>query len=86
MAHNNNQDASRNDSNEESIPLLNNQAENEKQSNVVDGKAFAVVPPPQISLEATANGLPLGHRSVMGESMGRTQWDSSLCACLGRND
>ena len=89
MAHNNNQDASRNDSNEESSPLLNNQAKNEKQSNVVDGKASAVVPPPQKSLAAvgwTANGLPLGHGSVMGEPMGRTQWDSSLCACLGRND
>jgi len=89
MAHNNNQDASRNDSNEESSPLLNSQAKNEKQSNVVGGKASAVVPPPQKSLAAvgwTANGLPLGHGSVMGEPMGRTQWDSSLCACLGRND
>ncbi|KAJ7976988.1 cell number regulator 8-like [Quillaja saponaria] len=34
----------------------------------------------------TADGLPLGHGSVMGQPMGRTQWDSSLLACLGRND
>ncbi|KAK2657997.1 hypothetical protein Ddye_011049 [Dipteronia dyeriana] len=89
MAHNNNQDASPNDSHEESSPLLNNHPKNEKQSNVVDGKASAVAPTPQKSLAAvgwTANGLPLGHGSVMGEPMGRTQWDSSLCACLGRND
>ncbi|CAL5351068.1 unnamed protein product [Camellia sinensis] len=34
----------------------------------------------------TADGLPLGHGSVMGEPMRRAQWDSSLFACLGRND
>ncbi|KAI4300249.1 hypothetical protein L6164_033646 [Bauhinia variegata] len=34
----------------------------------------------------TADGLPLGHGNVVGEPMGRTQWNSSLCACLGRND
>ncbi|XP_041023548.1 cell number regulator 8 [Juglans microcarpa x Juglans regia] len=34
----------------------------------------------------TANGLPLGHGSVVGEPMGRTQWNSSIFACLGRND
>lgn len=34
----------------------------------------------------TADGLPLGHGSVMGEPMGRAQWDSGLLACLGRND
>uniref|UniRef100_A0A2N9FC68 Cell number regulator 8-like n=1 Tax=Fagus sylvatica TaxID=28930 RepID=A0A2N9FC68_FAGSY len=34
----------------------------------------------------TADGLPLGHGSVVGEPMGRTHWNSGLCACLGRND
>lgn len=35
----------------------------------------------------TADGLPLAHGSVMGEPiMGRSQWNSSLCACLGQND
>ncbi|KAL5742895.1 hypothetical protein ACOSP7_029627 [Xanthoceras sorbifolium] len=94
MASNHNQDTSRNDSHEESSPLLNNQEKNEKPKNEkqfnVEGKAAAVVPPSGKSLAAagwTANGLPLGHGSVMGEPMGqRTQWDSSLCACLGRND
>ncbi|KAF2312041.1 hypothetical protein GH714_027850 [Hevea brasiliensis] len=34
----------------------------------------------------TANGLPLNHASVVGQPMGRAQWDSSVFACLGRND
>ncbi|KAI7980308.1 Cell number regulator 8 [Camellia lanceoleosa] len=34
----------------------------------------------------TADGLPLGHGNVMGESLHQAQWDSSLFACLGRND
>ncbi|GMP43186.1 hypothetical protein CsSME_00012648 [Camellia sinensis var. sinensis] len=34
----------------------------------------------------TADGLPLGHDSVIGEPLRRAQWDSSLFACLGRND
>lgn len=35
----------------------------------------------------TADGLPLRHGgSVVGEPMGRSQWNSSLCCCLGRND
>ena len=34
----------------------------------------------------TADGLPLGHGSVVGEPIQRTQWDSCLFACLGRND
>ncbi|CAM8927356.1 unnamed protein product [Rhodiola kirilowii] len=34
----------------------------------------------------TANGLPLSHGSVLGEPVGRVQWDSGLLSCLGRND
>ncbi|XP_058110250.1 cell number regulator 8 [Magnolia sinica] len=34
----------------------------------------------------TADGLPLGHGSVLGEPVARFRWDSSLFACLGRND
>lgn len=34
----------------------------------------------------TADGLPLGHGSVIGEPVGRAQWDSGLFSCLGRND
>ncbi|KAF6134680.1 hypothetical protein GIB67_002081 [Kingdonia uniflora] len=34
----------------------------------------------------TADGLPLGHGSVVGEPVGRVQWNSSILACLGRND
>ncbi|KAI3983622.1 hypothetical protein MKX01_000634 [Papaver californicum] len=37
--------------------------------------------------EWTADGVPLGHGgSVIGEPISRNQWDSSLFACLGRND
>lgn len=97
MANNHGNDTSSgNDS--ESSPLLTNhhvaaEAEDEKKSNV-DGKTNGVKVPPGGKSEApasagydwTANGLPLGHGSVMGEPMGRSLWDSSLFACLGRND
>lgn len=33
----------------------------------------------------TADGLPI-HGSVMGEPVGRAQWETGLCACLGRHD
>ncbi|KAF7818595.1 cell number regulator 8 [Senna tora] len=52
----------------------------------------AVKPPPPGPAIAngyhgwTADGLPLAHGSVVGEPIGRAQWNSSLCACLGRND
>lgn len=97
MANNHNNDTgSGNDS--ESSPLLTNHhvaadAEDEKKSNI-DGKTNGVKVPPGGKSEApasagydwTANGLPLGHGSVMGEPLGRSLWDSSLFACLGRND
>ncbi|XP_031477763.1 cell number regulator 8-like [Nymphaea colorata] len=34
----------------------------------------------------TADGLPLGNGSVVGEPVARSQWNSSICQCLGRND
>ncbi|XP_077214957.1 cell number regulator 8-like [Tasmannia lanceolata] len=34
----------------------------------------------------TADGLPLGQGSVIGEPIARSQWNSSIFACLGRND
>lgn len=34
----------------------------------------------------TADGLPLAPGSVVGEPMRRTPWNSSILACLGRND
>lgn len=47
-----------------------------------DAVKQSVAPAP---MSWTANGLPLTHGSVK-PMMGRAQWDSSLCACLGRND
>ncbi|XP_031486821.1 cell number regulator 8-like [Nymphaea colorata] len=40
----------------------------------------------ETSVGWTADGLPLGHASVVGEPVARSQWNSSLFACLGRND
>jgi hypothetical protein len=34
----------------------------------------------------TADGLPMGHGSVMGQPIPRSQWNSSICACLGQSD
>ncbi|WOL12544.1 cell number regulator 8-like [Canna indica] len=34
----------------------------------------------------TADGLPVGHGSVVGEPIARVQWNSGLFTCLGRND
>ncbi|CAL9770352.1 unnamed protein product [Musa acuminata subsp. burmannicoides] len=34
----------------------------------------------------TADGLPVGHGSVVGEPVGRVQWNSSIFSCFGRND
>ena len=71
---------------EESSPLLKkNLEDNDKVSS--DAKIDTATPGsagPEYG--CTVNGLPLTHGSVMGEPMGRTQWDSSLFACLGRND
>lgn len=76
---------------DESSPLLatQNEAVDEKKSTklnpptdsppttVVDGAAYGW----------TADGLPAFNQgNVVGEPMGRTHWDSSLFACLGRND
>ncbi|KAF9665016.1 hypothetical protein SADUNF_Sadunf16G0078300 [Salix dunnii] len=71
---------------EESSPLLKkNLKDNDKVS--ADAKTDTATPGPAgPEYGCTVNGLPLSHGSVMGEPMGRTQWDSSLFACLGRND
>lgn len=69
---------------QQSKPEVNNT--DEKKSNSaksIDEEPVKKSPP----IGWTADGLPLSHGSVVGEPMvGRTHWDSSLCACLGRND
>ena len=76
---------------EESNPLLNkNHQEQEKKptkaaaESPVEKSALTQLDQPEYGW--TANGLPLNHGSVVGEPMGRAQWNSSICACLGRND
>ncbi|XP_059462916.1 cell number regulator 8 [Corylus avellana] len=71
----------KNDKHEESSPLLGNQLGEEDAK-----KAPAPVPMNLGGYGWTADGLPLGHGSVVGEPMGRTHWDSSLFACFGRSD
>ncbi|KAG2690225.1 hypothetical protein I3760_09G177500 [Carya illinoinensis] len=61
-------------------------AKDEKVTVSPAAKAPAPVPGNLGGYGWTANGLPLGHGSVVGEPMGRTQWNSSIFACLGRND
>ncbi|XP_062166722.1 cell number regulator 8 [Alnus glutinosa] len=89
----------KNDNHEESSPLLGKQVGEEdakKASKPTDakadtatvtvGKAPAPAPGNFGGYGWTADGLPLGHGSVVGEPMGRAHWDSSLFACLGRTD
>ncbi|KAK4799943.1 hypothetical protein SAY86_025308 [Trapa natans] len=83
---------------EESSPLLTEDfSEDEKKASSVekDAEASSKAPPsskaPQAEYEDcgygwTANGLPVGHGSVVGEPMERSLWNSSLFACIGRND
>ncbi|CAK9188110.1 unnamed protein product [Ilex paraguariensis] len=84
---------------EESKPLLAKQTEVNDEKKSAKTTTTTAPPPaaalvkqlsPQILGGAaygwTADGLPLDHGSVVGEPMRRAHWDSSLCACLGRND
>ncbi|KAF5737563.1 hypothetical protein HS088_TW13G00448 [Tripterygium wilfordii] len=79
---------------EESNPLLDehlevNGTKSDKTAKADDTKTAKKAVAPESGVPEygwTANGMPLGDGSVMGEPMGRAHWDSSLCACLGRND
>ncbi|GFZ11132.1 PLAC8 family protein [Actinidia rufa] len=83
---------------DESSPLLGNADDEKKATKPAPAPSFPSPllaaekqspppPPPQAAAYGwTADGLPLGHGSVMGEPLRRSQWDSSLFACLGRND
>ncbi|MBA0824174.1 hypothetical protein Goarm_020856 [Gossypium armourianum] len=84
-----------NDEHHESSPLLSKQVADQDLKEKPSGKkakeAAAEVPAhPVVAIGDgfgwTADGLPLVHRSVVGEPLGRSQWNSSLLACLGRND
>ncbi|KAL8039485.1 hypothetical protein ABFX02_10G040100 [Erythranthe guttata] len=75
---------------EESNPLLPNEKQefetkDEKKSSTATATATAkdggAPPTAAISIGWTADGLPVGE-----PTMERSQWDSSLLSCLGRND
>ncbi|GLT79336.1 hypothetical protein SLA2020_508280 [Shorea laevis] len=86
------------DHHEESSPLLSEQVEedgckfssNENSNEPKDAEIAASPDSAYVSVGAgygwTADGLPLVHGSMFGEPIAREQWDSSLMACLGRND
>ncbi|WCJ34561.1 Cell number regulator 8 [Euphorbia peplus] len=81
---------------EESSPLLSKTLEETVKKppttvKIVDGEAKSEKLAPigelgRAEFGWTADGLPLGHGSVVGEPMGRAQWSSGLFSCLGRND
>ncbi|XP_072992437.1 cell number regulator 8 [Typha latifolia] len=76
---------------EESSPLLTNVEAHEETTAAVKPAAPPAPPMPDSPVKAcaaewTADGLPLGHGSVVGEPIARNQWDSGLFSCLGRND
>lgn len=62
---------------EEGSPLLPKQEESVKEENI---------PKQEEGAGWTVDGLPLGHGNVVGAPVSRSQWDSPLFACLGRND
>ncbi|KAH9309533.1 hypothetical protein KI387_037444, partial [Taxus chinensis] len=66
---------------EEGNPLLPKQEEFAKSADVLKQ---ADVPKQEEGW--TVDGLPLGHGNVVGEPVSRSQWDSPLFSCLGRND
>ncbi|KAJ4840389.1 hypothetical protein Tsubulata_049455 [Turnera subulata] len=101
MAHNNNNNNNNATDPVESSPLLSKTHEegtptDEKPAKVSDAKPTNTKPANNAAAAGsvaenqygwTVNGLPVAaHGSVMGEPMGRAQWDSGLLSCLGRND
>ncbi|KAK4272893.1 hypothetical protein QN277_021386 [Acacia crassicarpa] len=86
--------ANNEDNREDTSPLLKQCQEAEKTDKMHDSSKTgptspdlpASVPPIGKGYGWTVDCLPLAHGSVMGEPMGRTLWNSSICACLGRND
>lgn len=85
MAGEDSRESQRGDDRQESSPLL--QGNETKICSKGDAKTASFVPPPAAEGYGwTADGLPVSHGSVIGEPIGRNQWNSGLFACLGRND
>ncbi|XVF76481.1 hypothetical protein PTKIN_Ptkin13bG0269700 [Pterospermum kingtungense] len=89
---NGNQNMANDNGRKESNPLLSIEEDEKKKLNDKNSKEATteVAISPEGGTAAgfgwTTDELPLAQGSVVGESMGRSQWNSSLFACLGRND
>ncbi|KAK6943768.1 PLAC8 motif-containing protein [Dillenia turbinata] len=81
-----NQEEENNNGDEKAYLKTTDEKATEKPQSPPEKSLQSPVPAVPFSGEWTANGLPLGHGSVIGEPMGRAQWNSDLFACLGRND
>ncbi|VFR01428.1 unnamed protein product [Cuscuta campestris] len=78
---------------EESSPFLPKKEEPQGTNGGKCSKAAAFSPSPErkastaVPMGWTAEGVPVGHGVMDGEPEARrAEWDSGLCACLGRND
>lgn len=78
---------------DESNPLLPNLNQNQSPAADTDleyasvEKKTSASPTPNRFGAWTADGVPLSHgSSIVGEPVGRVEWDSGLFSCLGRND
>uniref|UniRef100_A0A0D6QW93 Cell number regulator 8-like n=1 Tax=Araucaria cunninghamii TaxID=56994 RepID=A0A0D6QW93_ARACU len=71
---------------EEGSPLLPKKEEKTVEKPAKKTEDFVPEQREQAAPGWTVDGLPLGHGNVVGAPVSRSQWDSSLFACLGRND
>lgn len=92
-SHNSNGNRKENNDREESSPLLSKQVDGVEKNSEEPVTGYPETHAPVKSEHGvpgvygwTADGLPLGHGSVVGEPIRRVQWNSGLCTCLGRHD
>ncbi|KAJ0983915.1 hypothetical protein J5N97_002271 [Dioscorea zingiberensis] len=74
---------------EEACPLLHETLAPAAEEKIPQPRAPVAASAPPVKANPaiwTADGMPVSHGSVVGEPAARAQWDSSLFACLGRND
>lgn len=63
------------------LPIQEQEADTKYEKKSSTGKNSGAPPPAAIPIGWTADGLPVGD-----PTMERSEWDSGLLSCLGRND